>query len=124
MRFEINASYDLLVSTLGMAKVGIHTMWNEHFGIGVVEYMAAGLVPVAHKSGGPKLDIVTEYDGKPTGYLADSVDSFADCLHLALSLSEKEYEEMGSNARAAASDKFSEEAFSFDLLCSLRPCLT
>jgi hypothetical protein len=42
-------------------------MWNEHFGIGVVEYMAAGLVPVAHNSAGPKLDIVTEYDGKPTG---------------------------------------------------------
>lgn len=42
-------------------------MWNEHFGIGVVEYQAAGLIPVAHKSAGPKMDIVIEYDGKPTG---------------------------------------------------------
>lgn len=124
MRFEVNAPYDLLVSSLGMAKVGLHTMWNEHFGIGVVEYMAAGLIPVAHKSGGPLLDIVTEYDGKPVGFLADSVETFADALHSALSLSEKEYETMASNARSSASDKYSEDAFSSDILCALRPCLT
>ena len=34
-------------------------MWCEHFGIGIVEFMAAGVVPVAHDSGGPKFDIVT-----------------------------------------------------------------
>ncbi|RCI07140.1 asparagine-linked glycosylation protein [Rhizopus stolonifer] len=124
VRFEVNASYDLLVSSLASAKIGIHTMWNEHFGIGVVEYMAAGLIAVAHKSGGPLLDIVTEYDGKPTGYLADSSETFADSLHKALSLSEEAYVEMASNARASASDKFSEDAFSSDLLCALRPCLT
>ncbi len=65
-----------------------------------------------------------EYDGKPTGFLADTVDGFADCLNSALSLSGKEYEEMATNARSSASDKFSEEAFSSDLLCALRPCLT
>ncbi len=107
-----------------MAKVGLHTMWNEHFGIGVVEYQAAGLIPVAHNSAGPRFDIVTEYDGKPTGFLADTVDGFADCLNSALSLSGKEYEEMATNARSSASDKFSEEAFSSNLLCALRPCLT
>ncbi|KAI8092399.1 uncharacterized protein B0P05DRAFT_462425 [Gilbertella persicaria] len=121
VRFEINASYDVLVSTLGTAKIGIHTMWNEHFGIGVVEYMAAGLIPVAHNSGGPKLDIVTEYDGQPTGYLADSPDTFADCLNAAL---ETHDDAMAANARASACDKFSEETFSSDLLCCLRPCLT
>jgi glycosyltransferase involved in cell wall biosynthesis len=52
---------------MGRAKVGLHTMWNEHFGIGVVEYMAAGLIPVAHKSGGPLMDIVTDYNNEPTG---------------------------------------------------------
>ena len=36
---------------LGGASVGLHTMWNEHFGIGVVEMMAAGLAVVAHDSG-------------------------------------------------------------------------
>lgn len=33
-------------------------MVDEHFGISIVEYMAAGLVPIAHNSGGPRADIV------------------------------------------------------------------
>lgn len=41
VRFEVNATYDTLVSSLGAAKIGLHTMWNEHFGIGVVEYMVS-----------------------------------------------------------------------------------
>lgn len=39
VQFEVNASFDTLVQSLATAKVGLHTMWNEHFGIGVVEYM-------------------------------------------------------------------------------------
>ncbi|KAI9303766.1 hypothetical protein BJ944DRAFT_164866 [Cunninghamella echinulata] len=124
VRFEINAPFELLVSSLGQGKVGLHTMWNEHFGIVVVEYQAAGLIPVAHKSAGPKMDIVTEYDGKQTGFLADDVESFADSLHTALSLSEEEYKLMASNARASASDRFSELAFGIELLRPLRKCLT
>jgi alpha-1,2-mannosyltransferase len=33
-----------------MLFLGIHTMWNEHFGIGIVEMMAAGLLTIAHRS--------------------------------------------------------------------------
>jgi len=40
------------------SKVFMHTMVGEHFGIAVVEGMAAGLVPVVHRSGGPWFDIV------------------------------------------------------------------
>lgn len=54
---------------LRISSIGVNGMWNEHFGIGVVEYQAAGLICVVHNSGGPKLDIVTEIDGKPTGKL-------------------------------------------------------
>ncbi|KAI8097480.1 GDP-Man:Man(3)GlcNAc(2)-PP-Dol alpha-1,2-mannosyltransferase 1 [Halteromyces radiatus] len=124
VRFEINASFDLLVENLGKGKVGLHTMWNEHFGIVVVEYQAAGLIPVAHKSAGPKMDIVVDYDGKPTGFLADSVESFADSLHAALSLTDEEYITMATSARASSSDRFSELSFSIELLRSLRRCLT
>ena len=42
-------------------------MVDEHFGINVVELMAAGLIPLTHASGGPLLDIVVPYEGEPTG---------------------------------------------------------
>lgn len=56
-----------LENYLREASVGIHTMWNEHFGISVVEMMAAGLVVVAHDSGGPRMDIVTPFEDNQTG---------------------------------------------------------
>eukprot|EP00008_Paramoeba_atlantica_P001349 CAMPEP_0201501614 /NCGR_PEP_ID=MMETSP0151_2-20130828/83682_1 /ASSEMBLY_ACC=CAM_ASM_000257 /TAXON_ID=200890 /ORGANISM="Paramoeba atlantica, Strain 621/1 / CCAP 1560/9" /LENGTH=60 /DNA_ID=CAMNT_0047895131 /DNA_START=1046 /DNA_END=1225 /DNA_ORIENTATION=+ len=55
-------------------------MWCEHFGIGVVEFMAAGLIPVAHNSGGPKMDIVIH----DTGYLAKDPKEYGEALHVAL----------------------------------------
>jgi alpha-1,2-mannosyltransferase len=68
-RIEIipNASHSSLLEYYSRAIIGLHTMWNEHFGIGIVEYMAAGLVPVAHASGGPLMDIVTPLENEPTG---------------------------------------------------------
>lgn len=65
--FHLDATWPEILEWLRKASVGVNGMWNEHFGIGVVEYQAAGLISVVHNSGGPKLDIVTEIDGKPTG---------------------------------------------------------
>ena len=70
VEFVCDAPWDKVVSWLGRGWIGTNAMWNEHFGIGVVEYMAAGLIPVVHNSGGPKMDIVTEVGGKPTGRMA------------------------------------------------------
>lgn len=35
-------------------------MKAEHFGISIVEMMAAGLIVLAHKSAGPKMDIIRD----------------------------------------------------------------
>ena len=35
----VQASYETLQHYLSICGVGLHTMWNEHFGICVVEYM-------------------------------------------------------------------------------------
>lgn len=67
VEFHLDASWPEILEWLRKASIGVNGMWNEHFGIGVVEYQAAGLISVAHNSGGPKLDIVIEIDGEPTG---------------------------------------------------------
>jgi len=52
------APWGTVRDALASAAVGLHAMEEEHFGIGVVECMAAGCVAVAHASGGPLLDVV------------------------------------------------------------------
>jgi alpha-1,2-mannosyltransferase len=74
VEFVCDAPWATVVEWLGRAWIGTNAMWNEHFGIGVVEYMAAGLISVVHKSGGPMLDIVTPLGGKLTGILPIVVD--------------------------------------------------
>ncbi|KAK6332925.1 asparagine-linked glycosylation protein [Orbilia brochopaga] len=88
-------------------------MWNEHFGIGVVEYQAAGLICVVHDSGGPKLDIVVEVDGSRTGYHATTAIEYADGFRKALSLDSAETAAMRERARKSAM-RFSEEILRMD----------
>src|SRR5207244_11868431 len=47
---------------LGKAKVYVHSALNEHFGITIVEAMAAGCVPVVHISGGARELVTTSRD--------------------------------------------------------------
>ena len=53
LQFMVNESREVIIETMKESKVAIHTMKEEHFGISVVEMMAAGLVTIAHASGGP-----------------------------------------------------------------------
>jgi len=111
----LNCSFEGLKGWLAKSTLGLHTMWNEHFGIGVVEMMAAGLVVVAHESGGPKVDIVCptvdEDKENGVGFLADSAESFASAMRRALDLSSDHRTEVTSHARARSA-MFSDAAFS------------
>ncbi len=49
--FEINKPREHILSVFQNAKVGIHTMEYEHFGIAICEMMAAGVLTIAHNSG-------------------------------------------------------------------------
>ena len=109
IEFKVNMIYNEMMSILHeTAAIGIHTMWNEHFGISVVEMMAGGLITIGHNSGGPKLDIIThpicastqfnnvtnninnsdiineslEYNG----FLASTVEEYVICLTIALDI--------------------------------------
>jgi glycosyltransferase involved in cell wall biosynthesis len=52
VRFEINASLDKLLSVIQESSVYFHPMVGEHFGMSVIEAMAAGLITVVPKQGG------------------------------------------------------------------------
>jgi len=118
IQFEINVPFSKLKEWLSIAKIGIHTMWNEHFGIGIVEFMGAGVIPVAHNSGGPKADIVVNYSSQSnnsqterTGFLATSANEYANHFLTILQMSEAERLAIQQNARESA-DRFSDQKFS------------
>lgn len=119
VQFVLNASLAVLHEHLAAAAVGIHTMWNEHFGIGVVELMAAGVVVVAHNSGGPKADIVRHGE---TGFLAESESEYAQCLATALTLSKERRGQIQRAARTSV-DRFSDAAFGKQFNAAMREVL-
>lgn len=80
--------------------------------------MAAGTVILAHKSGGPKLDIVVPYEGGQTGFLADSEDSYATAMETILALSPSARLEIRRNARRSV-DRFSDQEFDTSFLSSM-----
>ncbi|KAK3042889.1 hypothetical protein RJ639_001162 [Escallonia herrerae] len=122
VEFHKNVKYRDLVRLLGGAIAGIHSMIDEHFGICVVEYMAAGAIPIAHNSAGPKMDIILAEDGKQTGFLAQSVQEYADAILKIIRMSEAERLEMATAARRRAS-RFSEQRFYEDFKAAVQPIL-
>lgn len=106
--FVLNQPYEVLKEWFGKASIGIHTMWNEHFGIGIVEMMAAGLLTIAHNSGGPKHDIIEP--GK-TGFLASTAEDYTKTLKQCLSIMNKQQVlQMRKDARES-SFRFSDDVF-------------
>jgi alpha-1,2-mannosyltransferase len=109
VEFKVNVPFSELCEEFGKAKAGLHTMWNEHFGIGVVELMASGVIAIAHDSGGPKFDIVN--DGASKGFLATSAQDYADCMRKVLrEMSSREVNDMAKRAREST-ERFSDETF-------------
>lgn len=123
VEFALNVTFDQLKNHLSEATVGLHTMWNEHFGIGVVECMAAGVIALAHNSGGPKMDIVKEWNSAPTGFLADSEETYAKAMNTIFSMQPDEVDTLRKNAKENVSEHFSEAAFETGFLECVKPIL-
>ena len=122
VRFASNLSMSELYELYGRAAVGLHTMWNEHFGIGVVEMLAAGVATIAHRSGGPALDII---DDGTTGLLADSDASYAEAMAALLLApgAEERRARIAAAGRAAVARRFGEAAFAESLVAAMRPLM-
>ena len=108
--FICDASWPTVLEHLRHASIGTNAMWNEHFGIGVVEYQAAGLISVVHDSGGPKRDIVVDLGDGGTGFHATTETEYAAAFEAALALPEEEKVAMRLRARKS-SKRFSDEEF-------------
>lgn len=110
--FKVDATKQEVDDLYGRALIGLHTMWNEHFGIGVVEMMAAGVLVIAHDSGGPKFDIVRNAKDEETrtGFLANDDDSYARAMRTILQLNEDQREATRLRARDHIK-QFTEEEF-------------
>jgi alpha-1,2-mannosyltransferase len=108
--FLCDASWPIVLSHLSTASIGANAMWNEHFGISVVEYQAAGLICVVHDSGGPREDIVIDLGDGATGFRATTEEDFAAVFEAALALPREEKVSMRTRARESAK-RFTEELF-------------
>jgi glycosyltransferase involved in cell wall biosynthesis len=80
---ETNISFNDLLSAMGKAKAYFHPMVGEHFGIAVVEAMAAGLVPIVPAVGGPAEFV-------PSNYQFDSLEEAAERVSSALQVENEE----------------------------------
>ncbi|KAJ1970855.1 asparagine-linked glycosylation protein [Dimargaris verticillata] len=139
VEFAVNATFSQLKDHLACSLIGLHTMHDEHFGIGIIEYMAAGLIPIAHNSGGPKMDIVhpdhtavktatppgtTSSAHPPNGCLASTKSEYAECLHYCLDLlSSADQQVMQRRARQSAQTRFSQQQFEQLWLRALDPIM-
>ncbi|THD21343.1 GDP-Man:Man(3)GlcNAc(2)-PP-Dol alpha-1 2-mannosyltransferase [Fasciola hepatica] len=126
VQFHINVSYSHLKRYFHQCMINLHTMVDEHFGIGIVEGMAAGLITIAHNSGGPKSDIIgparascsdqdqnVSIEPVSVGFLARTVEEYALTFeHVMMRMSDAQKDAMRKHARLWVQKKFSELCFS------------
>jgi alpha-1,2-mannosyltransferase len=107
-----NLPYNEVCNYLRTSLIGIHTMKDEHFGISNIEFMASGLIILSNKSAGPLLDIVVpDENGNKTGFLASTVEEYADSLYEILEMNEDDIIKMRTCARNHVLNKFSIDKF-------------
>uniref|UniRef100_A0A0N5BWX3 GDP-Man:Man(3)GlcNAc(2)-PP-Dol alpha-1,2-mannosyltransferase n=1 Tax=Strongyloides papillosus TaxID=174720 RepID=A0A0N5BWX3_STREA len=110
--WKVNCPFNTLLELLSTSLIGIHTMINEHFGISVVEQMAAGNIMVSHNSGGPMMDIIVEkYPSKSArGFLATTASEYGESIVKIVKLSKVERDKIKEEAKKQV-EKFSDTIF-------------
>lgn len=107
----IDAPYELMLDKLSSANIGLSTMIDEHFGISVVEYMAAGLLTLSHASAGPLMDIAVPVNGSETGFHAHTLDEYVDTAYRLIMMPTQSTLRIRQMARERVATMFSDEAF-------------
>ncbi|URE42313.1 Glycosyl transferases group 1 [Musa troglodytarum] len=111
-----------LVQLLCGAVSGLHSMIDEHFGISVVEYMASAVIPIAHNSAGPKMDIALNEGGRKTGFLASNKEEYTEAILKVITMAEAERLAIAAVVRKCT-QRFSEQKFFKDFKAAVQPIL-
>ena len=69
-------------------------MEAEHFGISIVQMLAAGIIVLAHNSAGPRFDII-----KDSNYLANSEEEYFSKMARLVELTPKQKVEQATRLR-------------------------
>ncbi|XP_063995596.1 GDP-Man:Man(3)GlcNAc(2)-PP-Dol alpha-1,2-mannosyltransferase [Diachasmimorpha longicaudata] len=120
VEFKLNIPYVELIRECQLGTIGLHAMWNEHFGISVVECMAAGLIMIANDSGGPRADIIETQRGSQTGFLAVDAEEYAKIIATIIHMKPEERSTIRNAARASV-NRFSCEQFEREFLRTVAP---
>ena len=110
VEFYPNVPRKELIKIATSSKIFVHATVGEHFGIAVVEGMAAGCPVIVHNSGGPYEDI-TDYGHY--GLVYNSVEELAEKIDKLMQPKTWEHYHMLSLKRAK---RYSEEEFAKKLL--------
>ncbi len=95
----LDAPEDVKNDYLRRAKIFLNTSENEPFGLVIVEAMAYGVLPIAHKSGGPSEILPREF------LYSDEKDAEELIKKYMAEYNEKIYNEMRQRAREFTKDK-------------------
>ena len=79
--FEINASLDRLLSIIQESRVYFHPMVGEHFGMSVIEAIAAGLIAVVPDEGGVTEFVSQEYQYNTLQHAAEIIMHVLNNVH-------------------------------------------
>ena len=103
----------------------MHTMWNQHFGISVVEMMSNDLITIGHNNGGPKSDIITlpTTQHQQTGYLANTEEEYVQAIYDIYQLQHGDKEKIRQAAKVSC-ERFSDEVFMHDFKFHLSEVLS
>jgi alpha-1,2-mannosyltransferase len=75
-----NATFDEILKSLSESMIYLHTMRGEHFGISIIQAMAAGLVPIVPSYGGCSEIVPLNYQYKDirdaANYILKAIDNY------------------------------------------------
>ena len=120
VQFYPNLPFDEKNNFLKLAKFGVHGMIDEHFGIVLVEFQAAGVICSAHNSAGPKYDIIQE--NNEFGFLWKDEEELTNFFIRAAGMSKKDYNNKQAKSRKAC-QRFSDENFAEQFIETLHKIL-